>query len=81
MNASKPNRSRRFAAFLVLTLGGGALFNTGACLSDDGQWWIMFAQNEATPTQSYFLFVDQIPSQVAFGVHNGKPQYLVRGLK
>jgi hypothetical protein len=60
---------------------GGALFNTGECLSDDGQWWILFAQNEATPTQSYFLFVDQIPSQFIFGVHNGQPQYLVRGLE
>lgn len=30
MSASKPNRPRRLAAFLVLTLGSGALFNTGA---------------------------------------------------
>ena len=55
---------------------GCALFNTGDGPSDDKQWHIMFAQNEATPTQSYYLFVDQIPSQFAFGVHNGQPQYL-----
>jgi hypothetical protein len=55
---------------------GGMLTNTGECTSDDGQWWIMYAQNEATPTQSYFLFVNKLPTQIAFGVHNGQPQYL-----
>ncbi len=54
---------------------GGALYMTGNGPSDDGNWHIMYAQNEATPTQSYYLFVAEIPSQVAFGVHNGQPQY------
>ena len=57
---------------------GGALFNSGEGLSDDGKWFIMSAQNEATPTQSYYLFVDQMPTQFAFGVHNGQPQHLCR---
>lgn len=56
---------------------GGVLFSTGEGLSRDGRWWILFAQNEATPTQSYYVFVEQLPSQLAFGVHDGKPQYVV----
>jgi hypothetical protein len=53
------------------------LVNKGECTSHDGQWWMMFAQNEATPTQSYYVSVDKLPSQIAFGVHNGQPQYFV----
>ena len=51
---------------------------TGDVASDDGRWWIMFAGNEATPTLSYYVFVEQLPSELAFGVHNGQPQYAVR---
>jgi len=53
----------------------GALFNTGEGLTNDGQWWALFAQNEATPTQSYYVFVDQPVSRMVFGVKDGQPQY------
>ena len=56
---------------------GGMIIMT-VTLSDDGRWWIMFAGNEATPTLSYYVFVEQLPSELAFGVHNGQPQYVVR---
>jgi len=59
---------------------GGVLFSTGEGLSSDGAWWIMFAQNEATPTQSYYVFVHDFPSKLLFGVHNAQPQYSVDGL-
>ena len=45
--------------------------NTGESLSDDGQHWMMFAGDEATPTQSYFIAFRQPPSRVWFGIHNG----------
>jgi hypothetical protein len=57
--------------------GMGLSSNAGEGTTDDGQWWVMYAQDEATPTQSYYLFVDRLPSRIAFGVHNGQPQYLV----
>jgi hypothetical protein len=30
-------------------------------------WWCMFANNEATPSQSYYLKCDQLPSEITFG--------------
>jgi hypothetical protein len=56
---------------------GGALFNTGTGTSDDGAWHFLFAQNEATPTQSYFISCNELPSKLVFGVMNGQPQYTV----
>ena len=56
---------------------GGVLFNSGTGSSDDGNWFFAFAQNEATPTQSYFIFCNELPSKLVFGVMNGQPQYLV----
>lgn len=56
---------------------GGALFMSGTGTSDDGTWYFCFAQNEATPTQSYFIFCDELPSKLVFGVMNGQPQYTV----
>lgn len=60
-----------------IPLHGGALFNYGEGLSADGNWWIHWAGNESTPTMSYFIFTAQIPKQMAFGVFNGEPQYLI----
>lgn len=57
---------------------GGVMMMMGDVASGDGRWWIMFADNEATPTLSYYVFVEQLPSELAFGVHDGQPQYLVR---
>ncbi len=56
---------------------GGILINKGSVISNDGAWYCLFAQNEATPTQSYFIFCNELPSQLLFGVMNGQPQYRV----
>ena len=37
--------------------------------SDDGQWFILSAQNEATVSQSYYLFTSEIPERFGFGNH------------
>ncbi len=58
--------------------------NVGAMLtgymigtSRDEIWWFASAQEEATPTQSYYLFCDQLPTKLAFGVYDGEPVYTV----
>ena len=55
----------------------GMLVSSGSGTSDDGVWHFHFAQNEATPTQSYFIFCNELPSKLIFGVMNGQPQYSV----
>jgi hypothetical protein len=55
---------------------GGMLTMTGEGESDDKKWWTMYAGDEATPTMSYFLFCNELPTQIVFGVNNGQPQYL-----
>lgn len=55
----------------------GALFGAGTGTSNDGVWYFLFAQNEATPTQSYFIFCHELPSRLVFGVMNSQPQYMV----
>lgn len=42
-----------------------------------GRWWLMRSQDEATPTQSYYLICSELPSKILFGVYNGVPQYEV----
>jgi len=57
---------------------GGMLQQSGECQSDNGEWWVMWAGDEATPTQSYFVFCQELPSVLVFGVHNGSPNYELR---
>jgi len=54
-------------AFILISCGEGA--------SGDGKWWLMSAGNEATPTQSYYIFCKKLPSLLIFGVNGGPPQY------
>lgn len=56
---------------------GGVLTMTGEGESEDKKWWVIFAGDEATPTMSYFLFCNELPSQILFGVNNDKTQFLV----
>lgn len=35
--------------------------------SSDGQWWVMRANNQATPTMSYYIQCNKLPSEVLFG--------------
>jgi hypothetical protein len=55
----------------------GVLFGCGQKVSDDGKWFVLFAQNEATPTQSYYIFCRKLPSLLIFGTDHG-PQFQVR---
>ena len=40
-------------------------------ITDDGQWFYMGAQNQATPIQSYFIFCRGRPSKLLFGPLDG----------
>lgn len=57
---------------------GCMLMNCGEQASSDGQHWILFAGNEATPTQSYYISCKVLPSILVFGVNGRAPQYTVR---
>jgi hypothetical protein len=50
---------------------------TGESVSSDGRLWLLFAANEATPTQSYYISCKELPTLLIFGVDGGQPQYQV----
>lgn len=54
------------------------LMNCGDGISSDGRLWLMYAGNQATPTQSYFIFCKRLPSILIFGINGGQPQYQVK---
>ena len=43
-------------------------------LSEDEMWWVMSADNQATPIESYYLQCKRLPSEIRFGELAG-PQY------
>jgi hypothetical protein len=49
------------------------LTNSGATASSDKDWWILFSDDEATPKSSYYLFCNQLPTKIIFGVPNEGP--------
>lgn len=57
--------------------GSFMLIGAGEGISDDRKWWIITGGNEATPTQSYYVFCKKPPSKLIFGINGGSPQYVV----
>ena len=53
------------------------MIDSGERESDDGKLWVMFAANQATTTQSYYIFCKKLPSLLIFGAREG-PQYQVQ---
>jgi hypothetical protein len=56
----------------------GILVSSGETVSDDKKLWLLFAANEATQTQSYYIMCRKLPSFLFFGVEGGQPQYQVK---
>lgn len=56
---------------------GVVLFMVREAESGDGEWWLMGARNPATAADSYFIYCDELPSSMVFGVDGGEPQYTV----
>ena len=55
----------------------GMLANCGEAPSSGGDMWLMFAGNQATPTESYYIWCSKLPSTLVFGVNGKGPQYTV----
>jgi hypothetical protein len=55
----------------------GMLVNCGESQSPDGAMWVMSAGNQATPTESYYVWCSKLPSILVFGVNGKAPQYTV----
>ena len=54
---------------------GGMLVNCGSAPIEKNKYWAMNAGNQATPTQSYYIWCDKLPSELLFGVNGGQPQF------
>jgi len=52
-----------------------SLYSYKTLISEDGIWWIESAINEATPTQSYYLICERLPSSLIFGKDGDETQY------
>lgn len=52
------------------------LFNYFSGTTADGVWSFISSAAEATPTQSYYLLCDEMPTRILFGVFNGQPQFV-----
>ena len=55
----------------------GMLVNCGDGESPDGKMWVMNAGNQATPTESYYVWCTSLPSTLIFGVNGRSPQFTV----
>lgn len=49
----------------------------GEGTANNGQLFFLYTYDEITPTQSLFVFCKSLPTKIGFGVHEGKPQYIV----
>lgn len=56
---------------------GGMLVNCGKGLSPDGKLYYMTSGNQATPTESYYIWCKELPSTLIFGVNGRAPQFTV----
>ncbi len=56
---------------------GGMLANCGGGPSPDNSMWLMYAGNQSTPTESYYIWCMELPSKLVFGVNGRTPQFTV----
>ncbi len=56
----------------------GMLLGAGEELSKDGSMWLVTARNQATPTDSYYIWCKSLPSTLVFGVAGKAPQHTVK---
>jgi hypothetical protein len=51
--------------------GTGMAAGSSEGVSQDGQWWLVSNQSQATPIQSLYIWLDKLPSKVTFGALGG----------
>lgn len=56
----------------------GLLVNSGEMETADTHDWLMIADNQSTPTQSYYIWCKCIPSCLTFGENNSAHQFTVQ---
>jgi hypothetical protein len=59
---------------IIMTSLHGSMEST----SSDGRLWLQSVADEATPTQSFYIFCKELPSFLIFGIDRGSPQYQVK---
>jgi hypothetical protein len=60
-----------------LTRRGGVMMGVNWGTSDDGRWFWWESQEEATPTMSFYIHCQELPSELWFGVNNTPRSYRV----
>jgi len=53
----------------------GMLTNCGEGPSPDNSMWLLYAGNQSTPTESYYIWCKELPSRLVFGVNGREPQF------
>ena len=53
----------------------GTLMNCGDGPSPDNSMWVMYAGNQSTPTESYYIWCRHLPTKLIFGVSGRLPQF------
>ena len=53
----------------------GMLMMCGEGPSEDNSLWIVNAANQSTPTESYYIWCETLPTALVFGVNGRQPQY------
>lgn len=57
--------------------GSGMLVNSSSGPTSDNTFWFMSAGNQATPTESYYIWCKKLPSTLVFGANGKQPQFNV----
>jgi len=60
-----------------LPTDSGVLMMSGEGPSVDNSLWIVGASNQSTPTESYYIWCETLPTALVFGVNGRQPQYAV----
>lgn len=55
----------------------GVMIGVNWGTSDDGKWFFWESQEEATPTMSFYIHCEQLPTTLCFGVNNSPRSYRV----
>ena len=54
--------------------GSGMAPSSSESPSPDGEWWVVVSNQQATPTESLYIWFDSLPTELVFGTPSG-PRY------
>jgi hypothetical protein len=85
--AAVPIGERESSRPLIMVEPAGVITGTGVVTtlfdgpSSDGLWWGACIQGQATPIQSLYVWLPELPTQLRFGVPNNGPVFTVHSLR